>query len=108
VDADVFNGLFSMDVSGNGTLLGQLTGPGDGPGVALKPDACGQSHMPWAKPAWNILTRSSRVIKAGLSLDRSVVDRLAGVAKLPEPHQPANLPDYLDGIQIRSGVPIVD
>ena len=78
------------------------------PAVALKPDACGRSHEPWADAPWNILPRGAREIRAGLAVHRSVVDRLAGVGQLPTPYRPSNLPDYLDGAGIKSGVRIVD
>jgi uncharacterized protein (DUF2235 family) len=78
------------------------------PTVVLKPDACGKSHTPWADAPWNILPRGSREIRGGLTVHRSVVDRLAGVARLPAPYKPSNLPDYLDGAGLKAGVPIAD
>ena len=78
------------------------------PVVTLKPDACGAIHMPWADAPWNILPKGSREIRGGLAVHRSVVDRLAGVARLPAPYKPSNLPDYLDGGGIKAGVTVVD
>ena len=78
------------------------------PTVVLKPDACGKSHTPWADAPWNILPRGSREIRGGLTVHRSVVDRLAGVARLRAPYKPSNLPDYLEGTRLKAGVPIAD
>src|SRR5581483_6671184 len=78
------------------------------PTVTLKPDPCGKSHTPWADAPWNVLPRGSRQFPAGLVVHRSVVERLAGVARLPAPYKPSNLMDYLDEGRLRTGVPIAD
>jgi uncharacterized protein (DUF2235 family) len=78
------------------------------PTVALEPDPCGKSHTPWSDAPWNILPKGTRELRGGLAVHRSVVDRLAGVAKLPAPYKPSNLPDYLDGAQLKAGVTVVD
>ena len=77
------------------------------PVVTLKPDACGKIHMPWTDAPWNILPRGSRQIRGGLAVHRSVVDRLAGVARLDAPYKPSNLPDYLDGGALKTGVTVL-
>jgi len=71
--------------------------------VVPKPDAAGVAHQPWNASLWRDLPRAKRPLPAGLSLSKSVLDRINAGPVKPDPaaaepalYRPTNLAQYVD------------
>lgn len=95
-------------------MAGQLAGEGlrlAAPVASIAtPSVTGIAHRPWTHFPWEHLPSGPRQFPPGLRLHRSVLDRLAAGAVVPEPgaaaeaYAPANLGDYVAGGAAEPGV----
>jgi uncharacterized protein (DUF2235 family) len=83
------------------------------PTVVPHPNPGGTAHQPWMHLPFNKLLHEPRTFPAGLSLSRSILDRLAGAAVMADPglqaaaYAPGNLRDYIAGRAASGGVIVV-
>jgi hypothetical protein len=83
------------------------------PLIVETPDPAGPGHREWLKPLWTALPIALRDLPVGLSLSKSVIDRLRAGAVRPdpgapaEPYRPTNIAGYLSGYGAAPSVAVV-